>query len=302
MKDEKPRKHLLYFRYLYFALGLFGVLIAALATSPAPTRAALNPPDPFYVGEIQRADCGSIAGIAYDDNAREETISVDIYDNGSLLATVPADRFVRELWEAGWPNPNHGFLFFIPSSVKNGKIHQLTVNFSGTGIGLSDNPKFIACNCSLFPTAVPLSTASGQGLSWEQGVEFSSSMSGIVTKVKFWRSAGEPVGGHTARIWSTSGTLLKSAPFSESGTPGTLGNPGWQFATVNFPITAGTRYRVSYNIHNEVAKTFNVFNNGPITKGPLTAWASYYSTPAGSFPTSHSLSNLFADVVFNSPR
>jgi hypothetical protein len=294
MNYTKAHKH--FFRYLYFVLALFGVLIATLATSPAPTRAALNPPDPAYFGEFERADCSSIAGYAYDDNATDQTISVDIYDNGVLLATVPANRFRRELSDAGWPNPNHGFLFLTPSSVKNGKIHQITVNFSGTGIGLFGNPKFIACNASLFPTAVPLSTASGQGSSWEQGVELSSSLSGIVTKVKFWRADDEPQGGHTARIWSTSGALLASAPFNETA------SPGWQFATVNFPITAGTRYRVSYNIHNVVAKTFNVFNNGPITKGPLTAWACYYSTPAGSFPTSHSLSNLFADVVFNAPR
>jgi hypothetical protein len=181
--------------------------------------------------------------------------------------------------------------------VKNGKIHQITVNFAGTGIGLFGNPKFVACNASLFPTATPVTTASGQGSTWEQGVEISSSMSGIVKQVKFWRADDEPQGGHYARIWSTSGTqLMQPVPFDEVPTS------GWQYAIVNFPITAGTHYRVSYNIHNVVAKTFNVFTNGPITKGPLTAWASYYSTPAGSFPTSHSLSNLFADVVFNSPR
>jgi len=296
MKHTKLRKHLLCFRYFYFALGLCSIFVAALATTPAPARAALNPPDPAYFGELERADCNSIAGYAYDENATEQTISVDIYDNSILLATVPADRFRRELFDAGWPNPNHGFLFFIPSSVKNGKIHQITVNFAGTGIGLFGNPKFIACSSSLFPTAVPLSTASGQGASWEQGVELSSSLSGIVTKVRFWRADDEPQGGHTARLWSTTGALLASAPFNETA------NPGWQYATINFPITAGTRYRVSYNIHNVVAKSFNVFTNGPITKGPLTAWASYYSTPAGNFPSSHSTSNLFADVVFNAPR
>jgi len=296
MKYTKPPKHFISLRYLYFALGLCGILIAALASSPAPTQAALNSPEPAYAGAFERADCTWIGGLAYDENAPDETISVDIYDNGVLLATVPADRFRRELSDAGWTNPNHGFLFLTPSSVKNGKIHQISVNFSGTGIGLFGNPKFIACNASLFSTKIPETIASGQGSTWEQGVEFSSSLSGIVTKVKFWRADDEPAGGHTARIWSTSGALLASAPFIETA------GPGWQVATVNFPVTAGTRYRVSYNIHNVVAKTFSVFNNGPITKGPLTAWVSYYSTPAGSFPTSASLSNLFADVVFNAPR
>jgi hypothetical protein len=209
---------------------------------------------------------------------------------------VPADRFRRDLFDAGWPNPYHGFLFFTPTSVKNGKIHQISVSFAGTGIALFDSPKFIACNAMLFPTAVPVTTASGQGSTWEQGVEFSSSMSGIITKVKFWRADEEPQGGHIANIWSTSGTRLSWVQFNETPTP------GWQYATVNFPITAGVRYRVTYNIHNVVAKTFSVFQNGPITKGPLTAWSSWYGTPAGTFPTSNSTSNLFADIVFNAPR
>jgi len=174
--------------------------------------------------------------------------------------------------------------------MKNGKIHQINVNFAGTGIGLSGNPQFIACGSSFFPTGTPVTTASGQGASWEQGVELSSSMTGIITKVKFWRANDEPMGGHTANIWSTSGARLASAPFDETA------SPGWQYATINFPVTAGTHYRVSYNIYNVVAKTFGTFTNGPITKGPLTAWTSYYSTPAGSFPSSSSTSNLFADV------
>lgn len=299
MKYMKTHKHL---RYLYFVLGLCGILVAVLANTPAPTQAALNSPSPAYFGVLERADCSFIGGYAYDENAPDDTVSVDINDGGNYVATVPANRFQKDLFNAGWENPYHGFLFPTPSSLKDGKLHSIYVGFAGTGIGLFNSPKFIACNSSLFPTAVPQTTASGQGQTWEQGVDVSSSINGIITKVRFWRSAGEPIGYHTARIWSTSGTLLKSASFSEPGTPGTLGNPGWVYATVNFPITAGVKYRVTYNIHNEVAKTFFVFNNGPITKGPLTGWTSWYGTPAGTFPTSNSTSNLFADVVFNSPQ
>ena len=295
MKFTTPLKQL---RYLYFALGLCGLLIGAVATSPAPTQAASESSAPAYFGILERADCSFIGGFAYDENAPDATVSVDIYDSGNYVTTVPANRFRQDLFDAGWPNPYHGFLLSTPSSLKDGKIHSIYASFAGTGIGLFDSPKFIACGTSLFASAIPATTASGQGSTWEQGVEISSSMNGIITKVKFYRAAGEQPWGHTARIWSTSGALLKSASFNENPNPG----PGWQSATVNFPITAGTRYRVTYNIYNEVAKTFFVFNNGPITKGPLTAWSSWYGTPAGTFPTSNSTSNLFADVVFNSPR
>ena len=294
MKYTKPRKHLSHF---FFALGICGIFIAALANSPAPARAALMPPAPAYDGFVDRADCSFIGGYALDDNNSDVTINIDIYDGPNLIATVPANRFRRDLYDGGMTNPNHGFLFSLPASVKDGQIHRIFVNFGGTFLGLSGSPIDLACKASLFPTATPDTTASDpQGQTWEQGVEFSSSMSGIIRQVRFWRAAEEPPGGHTANIWSTSGTRLTSAQFNETS------NPGWQYATVNFPITAGVRYRVTYNLNYVVAKTFFVFNNGPITKGPLTAWGSYYGTPAGKFPTSGSTSNLFADIVFDAPR
>jgi hypothetical protein len=298
LKYTKSPKRLISLRYLYFALVLCGIFIAALANSPAPTQAALKPPQPIYDGMLERADCSFIAGWAMDQNTPDVSIYVDIYDGPTLLASVPANLFRRELSDAGI-YPYHGFRFPTPSSVKDGKIHPISVKFGGTFTNLpgSSPPRDLACNSSLFPTAVPQSIASGEGKTWEQGVEFSSSLSGVIKQVKFWRAAEEPPGGHYARIWSASGTaLIQPKPFNETS------GPGWQYATVNFPITAGVRYRVTYNINYVVAKTFNVFSNGPITKGPLTAWGSYYSTPAGTFPTTYSTSNLFADIVFNSPQ
>jgi len=207
MKYTKPRKYVISLRYLYFALALCGIFIAALATSPAPSRAALKPPNPAYDGVLDRADCGFIRGEALDQNSPDEPIYVDIYDGTTLLATRLANLSLPHL--VGTESENHGFLLITPSSLKDGRIHQISVKFGGTFIDLTATPQLIACSSSLFPTAVPQSTASGQGATWEQGVEFSSSMSGIITKIKFWRAAGEPEGNHVARIWTTSGTLLK---------------------------------------------------------------------------------------------
>ena len=147
---------------------------------------------------------------------------------------------------------------------------------------------------SIFLKEAPATNAFGQGQTWEQGIEFSTSVNGQITHIRFWKEAGEPGGGHIGRIWTTSGTLLATATFScETAS-------GWQQAPLSTPlqITAGTRYKVTYNVHNIVAKTFNALS-GPITSGPFTAWGSSFSTPAGSFPTTGSTSNLFADVVFN---
>jgi Domain of unknown function (DUF4082)/Domain of unknown function (DUF1929) len=148
-------------------------------------------------------------------------------------------------------------------------------------------------NTSIFPSEVPVTTASGAGQTWEQGVEFSSSVDGQITHIKFWKAPGEPAGGHVGRIWTAAGVLLASAQFFNETTS------GWQEAQLQtpLPITANVRYKVTYNVNTVIAKTFDVFNN-PITSGPLVGWGSSFSTPAGSFPTTGSTSNLFADVRF----
>lgn len=145
---------------------------------------------------------------------------------------------------------------------------------------------------SIFPTDAPVTTADGAGSTWEQGVEFSASVNGEITHIRYWKAAGEP-GPHSGRIWSPSGQELATVTFTcETAS-------GWQQAalTTPLPITAGVRYRATYSANLTVAKTFSVLN-APITTGPLTAWGSWFSSPAGSYPTTGSGSNLFADVVF----
>jgi len=189
-------------------------------------------------------------------------------------------------------------VFNVPAFVKNGQTQSISVRFGGTNTQLFSSPRSIICGAMLFPTEVPQTTASGQGATWEQGVEFSSSVSGTITHIRFWKAQGEQTGGHVGKIWFASGgSPLATAQFFNEGPS------GWQEAQLSTPlsISAGVRYKVTYNVYNVVAKTFDVFN-GPITRAPLTAWGSSYSTPAGSFPTSGSTSNLFADIKFNSPR
>ena len=67
-------------------------------------------------------------------------------------------------------------------------------------------------------------------------------------------------------------------------------------------ISAGVRYKVTFNLQSLGAKTFDVFANGPLNRPPFTIYGSSYCSPAGCFPNIGSTSNLFADIVFNSPQ
>lgn len=148
-------------------------------------------------------------------------------------------------------------------------------------------------NSSLFPTDTPVSSASGAGQVGEQAVEFSSSVSGQITHIRFWKIAGEPSSNHIGRIWNASGTLLISVAFSNETAS------GWQEAILPSPlsITANTKYRVSYNVQSVVAQTASALTD-PVTSGPLVAWRALYSATPGSFPTTVRTSNPFVDVRF----
>jgi hypothetical protein len=150
-------------------------------------------------------------------------------------------------------------------------------------------------NSVIFTMQQPADVVSGGGTSWEEATQFSSSVNGRITAIRFYRAEGES-GTHVGRIWTDTGTLLAQVIFNETSCG------GWQEQVLPTPvqITAGVRYRVSYNINSYLGKTFGGLNT-PITSGPLTAHTGFYSTPAGTFPNTNSGSNFFADVLFSTP-
>jgi hypothetical protein len=275
--------------YMLFVLNSNGV--------PSVSRIVKVVNTPAYEGYVDGSDCTQIWGWAWDRSKPNTPINVDIYSGSTYITTVPANVFRQDLLTADKGNGKHAFVLAVPASLKNGQTQSITVRFAGTGTSLGLSPRSIVCNASLFPTDVPQTTAGGAGSTWEQGIEFSSSVSGKITHIRFWKAPGEPTGNHVGRIWTATGVPLASAPFTNESAS------GWQVAQLQpaLQISAGVRYKVTYNIHSVVAKTFNTLSS-PITRGALTGWGSIFSTPAGSFPTTGSTSNLFADVIFNSPQ
>ncbi|MCS7480373.1 DUF4082 domain-containing protein [Umezawaea endophytica] len=136
----------------------------------------------------------------------------------------------------------------------------------------------------------------------ELGVRFRASRSGHVTGVKFYKGAGNG-GTHTGSVWTTSGTRLASAVFTnETAT-------GWQtamFATP-VPIQANTSYIASYFApQSHYSATYNYFTTGRLS-GVLQAPASTTAEPNGvfrygatsGFPAStHASANYWVDVIF----
>ena len=128
---------------------------------------------------------------------------------------------------------------------------------------------------------------------WEAGTQFSSSATGFVKALRFWRAPGES-GNNTLRLWTDTGVQLASATIVDNGS----GASGWQEAAIApVEIQAGVRYRVSVNTNTAMSKTGCGLGSG-LTTGPLTAHTGLYGQPMGAMPTTGSCSNFFVDVTF----
>jgi hypothetical protein len=125
----------------------------------------------------------------------------------------------------------------------------------------------------------------------EVGTRFTVDVDSKVSAFRFWKAAGES-GTHTARLWTTSGSLLASATFSNET------SSGWQTVHGGTEIAAGT-YVVSVNVNVQMVKTAMYFDTaGAISHDDIYADTSYHGQPAGSFPTTGSSGIYFVDVNF----
>ena len=129
-------------------------------------------------------------------------------------------------------------------------------------------------------------------------MQFSSSVSGFVTGVRFYKGGTANGGTHVGRLWSSSGSLLATATFSDET------SSGWQTVTFASPVavTAGMTYVASYFAPQGGYSYNSAFFASPFVNSPLTASQGVYRYGTGGvFPTStYNNTNYWVDVVFTS--
>jgi len=154
---------------------------------------------------------------------------------------------------------------------------------------------------SLFnASSTPTQTNLNDGQQLEVGLKFSSNMAGLITAIKFYRTASD-TGQNLVNLWTSTGTNLATATFTNTSAV------GWQTVALSAPvaITANTTYVASYHTTGAYVATDNFFTTA-LTNGPLTAPSGTNgvyryggSATAGIFPNSSFASaNYYADVVF----
>jgi hypothetical protein len=100
---------------------------------------------PAFQGFHDGADCNAIFGWAWDANHPNATISVDIYSDNVLIATVAADQFRQDLLDAGVGNGLHAFNLVTPMSLKDGQTHKISVGIHDTDMALTNTFRNINC-------------------------------------------------------------------------------------------------------------------------------------------------------------
>jgi len=161
-----------------------------------------------------------------------------------------------------------------------------------------------ACPCTIWSSsAAPTVTDSGASPAVEIGVKFTSSSNGQITGIRFYKSSAN-TGTHVGNLWSSTGTLLAKATFSNETAS------GWQQVNFSTPvtITANTVYVASYHTtvgHFSADQEF--FATTGVSNPPLEALANgvnggdgvYTYGSTSSFPTNtYNSTNYWVDLVF----
>ncbi len=234
---------------------------------------------------------------------------------GGVVAGVEVSADGGQTWHSAVGRGNWSYSW-IPNAVGTAYLMSRAVDDSANledpqtsggnpsgGVPVTVNPQ--VCPCSIWSSSpVPHLVDSGDAGSVEVGVKFRTDNDGVISGVRFYKSANN-TGTHVGHLWSSNGTLLGTATFSfESGS-------GWQdvlFASP-VPVTANTTYVVSYfapSGHYSADKGYfkgTGYDNPPLhaladgVDGPNGVYV-YTSTP-GAFPiNTYSATNYWVDIIF----
>ena len=199
--------------------------------------------------------------------------------NGGL--TVPANGGVYA----------YGSSSAFPSSSYKGSNYWVDVVYTAT-------PSPGQCPCSIWSaSAQPAVASANDGNAVNLGVQFTSSESGWITGMRFYKGPNNP-GTHVGSLWSSTGQLLGSVTFTAESAG------GWQQANFSssIPVTAGAIYTASYFAPDGGYAVDSGGLSSAVTNGPLTARASggvYAYGSSSEMPTSsYKSSNYWVDVSF----
>lgn len=96
------------------------------------------------IGNIDRVDYDEISGWAWDPEHPNESIAIEILDDGVVVLQIPADQYRPDLVEVGAGTGHHGFSVTNLGGVFPLSRHRVRVRRARDGQDLPDSPSWIS--------------------------------------------------------------------------------------------------------------------------------------------------------------
>lgn len=82
-------------------------------------------------GHIDSIDFFEIRGWAVCRRSFLWSAKIEIYDDDQVLTTIRARSFRKDLWQSAIGCGFHGFIYSIPDSLRDGRVHRLSIRGQG---------------------------------------------------------------------------------------------------------------------------------------------------------------------------
>jgi hypothetical protein len=248
----------------------------------------------FTATSIAYAIAGTIsggAGATVTLTGSSNTLSTTADASGSY-------SFAGVLSGAYTITPAKAGLVFTPTNLA---VTVTGANVTGANFVVPQN---CPCNTVWQPSNVPTQVDDGDNQSIELGVKFRSDTAGYITGIRFYKSAAN-TGIHLGNLWSSTGTLLATATFTNESAS------GWQQVLFSSPvlIAANTTYIASYFAPaGRYSGDAGFFANAGVDAAPLHALANgidgsngvYLYGAASAFPASSGNgANYWVDAIYS---
>jgi hypothetical protein len=279
-----------------------GLVPAGASTDTIAPTSTITTPD--IDAMLTAGNAVTISGTAAD-NGGGVVGGVEVSVDGGAT-WHPADG--RESWTYLWTVGGTGTTVILSRATDDsGNTETPAAGVSVTIASAPPAPTPVAGAVTIWPPeAVPGTASQNDSSAVELGVKFTSDVDGLLTGIRYYKSAAN-TGLHTATLWDSTGVPLATATFlGESAS-------GWQQANFLLPvaITANAVYVASYHTTTgHYAGDLDYFANAGVDNPPLHALRDGVSGSNGvyaygllsTFPTnSFRAANYWVDVVFVGP-
>ena len=103
------------------------------------------PPPSQYGGSFDWASCTEIKGWAWDKNSPNQPLNLELVEGNTVYATTIADIYREDLQRNGAGDGRHAFSLQLPSALKDGQPHQISIRVQGSSYLVPGGPKTVTC-------------------------------------------------------------------------------------------------------------------------------------------------------------